>query len=324
MSPQTRQLPTLDHLKGFEAAARLLSFTRAAEELFLTQSAISRQVQTLEEQLGVRLFQRLPRKLRLTAEGERLYATVGDVFARLAATAESLRAGGRQLVTVLTSIGIASLWLVPRLPSFQVRHPGVEVRVSANNRIADLEREGIDLALRYVSPAAAPAGARLLFGEAVFPVVSPALLAGPAQRPLRAEDLARLVLLSFDDGGRYPWMDWDTWLKAQRLEDAKPRSVLHFNHYDQMIAAAAAGQGLALGRGPLVQALIDKGQLVALGSEREVVAARAYYLVRAAGIERPEVELFERWLIDEAAAVAVSGLSDASASISPTEAQNLT
>jgi LysR family glycine cleavage system transcriptional activator len=302
MKAGTRQLPTLDHLKGFEAAARLLSFTRAADELFVTQSAISRQVQTLEEQLGVSLFQRLPRKLRLTAAGERLYATVGDVFARLAATAEALRAEGRQLVTVSTSIGIASLWLVPRLASFQAEHPGIEVRISANNRLADLEREGIDLALRYVAPAAAPPGARLLFGEAVVPVLHPSLMARLAGHPLGAEDLAQLVLLSFDDDGRYPWLDWDTWLKALGLDSARAKGVLHFNHYDQMIYAASAGQGLALGRGPLVQRLIDKGQLVALSDERKIVAARAYYLLRSAGAGRPEVDVFERWLTAQAEA----------------------
>jgi LysR family glycine cleavage system transcriptional activator len=302
MNADFRRLPTLDHLKGFEAAARHLSFTRAAEELFLTQSAISRQVQTLEEQLGVRLFQRLPRQLRLTAEGERLYATVVDVFARLTLTADSLRSGGRQPITVSTSIGMAALWLVPRLASFQEAHPEVEVRVSANNRLADLEREGIDLALRYVAPAAAPAGARLLFGEAVFPVAQPALVAGYRGRKLRAEDLEQLVLLSFDDGNRYPWLDWNTWLKALGLEGARPKSVAHFNHYDQTIRAAAEGQGLALGRGPLVRRMLDAGQLVALDGEREAVTARAYYLVKTAGVARPEVSLFEQWLLAQAAA----------------------
>ena len=303
MNEGFRRLPTLDHLKGFEAAARHLSFTRAAAELFLTQSAVSRQVQTLEAQLGVRLFQRQPRKLALTAEGERLYGAVAEALAKLAAVAEALRGGGRPLVTVSTSIGIASLWLVPRLPSFQAAQPGVEIRVSANNRLADLDAEGIDLALRYVAPEAAPEGARRLFGEAVFPVAAPSFAAALGGRRLQPADLAELVLVSFDDRGRYPWLDWETWLKALGLDGARPRSVLHFNHYDQMSQAAAAGQGVALGRGPLVQRLIDEGRLAPLGGQREAVGARAYFLVRSAGGRRPEVDLFERWLLAQAAEV---------------------
>lgn len=302
MNRDFRRLPSLDPLKGFEAAARHLSFTRAAEELFLTQSAVSRQIQTLEQQLGVRLFHRATRSLRLTPEGERLLRTVSEIFHRLADTVDLLHSAQRRLVTVSTAIGIASLWLIPRLAKFQELHPEVDVRVSANNRIADLEREGLDLALRYIAEEGAPAGARRMFGEAVFPVGSPAVVGHCARRPMTAADLGRFVLLSFDDFGRYPWLDWNTWLKALALDHASPKGILHFNHYDQMIHAAADSQGIALGRGPLVRKLLESGRLVALAGERRTVTSRAYFLVRSAGSERPEVDLLVDWMMQEAAA----------------------
>ncbi|MCC6658823.1 MAG: LysR family transcriptional regulator, partial [Rhodocyclaceae bacterium] len=172
------RLPSLDPLKGFEAAARHLSFTRAAQELHLTQSAISRQIQTLEQQLGVRLFRREARRLALTAEGEVLRRAAVETLERLAEVCAGLRAGRRRpRVTVSAAVGIASLWLVPRLAAFQEAEPDIDVRLSADNRMVALAREDIDLALRYIAPDAAPSGASLLFEEEVFPVAAPRLAA---------------------------------------------------------------------------------------------------------------------------------------------------
>lgn len=302
MHESLRKLPSLDPLKGFDAAARHLSFTKAAAELFLTQSAVSRQIQTLEEQLGVPLFRREVRRLALTPEGEMLHRAVAEMLARLADVCAGLKAvQGKPRVTVSASVGIAALWLVPRLAAFQEIEPGVDVRLSADNRMVDLEREDFDLALRYVSPDAAPPGSALLFDEVVFPVASPAL-AATLPAVLGPEDIGRLTLLSFESGNKTPWLSWEPWLQGHGLAQAKPKAVLQFNQYDQMIRTAEDGRGIALGRGPLVAQAIAAGRLQPLTEERQNVAARAYFLVRAPRKLRPEAERFADWLVDEARA----------------------
>lgn len=302
MHESLRKLPSLDPLKGFDAAARHLSFTKAAEELFLTQSAVSRQIQTLEEQLGVALFRREVRRLSLTPEGERLHRVVAEMLARLGEVCAGLK--GTQTkprVTVSASVGLAALWLVPRLAAFQELEPEVDVRLSADNRMVDLEREDFDLALRYVAPDAAPPGSSLLFDEVVFAVASPAL-AATLPPVLGAADIGRLTLLAFEGGGRTPWLSWEPWLQGHGLAHAKPKAVLQFNQYDQMIRAAEDGGGIALGRGPLVAQSMAAGRLQALTEERQRIAARAYFLVRAPRPLRPEVERFADWLVAEALA----------------------
>lgn len=297
-----RRLPALDPLKGFDAAARHLSFTKAAAALCLTQSAISRQIQTLEEQLGVRLFRREARRLSLTPEGEVLHRTVAEALDRLADVCAGLKAAQRRpRVNISAAVGIASLWLVPRLAAFQEREPDVDVRLSADNRMVDLEREDIDLALRYIAPEAAPPGAVLLFEEEVFPVAAPRL-AAKLPAVLQAEDLAKLTLLAFDNGQKAPWFSWEPWLVGLGLAHARPKAVLQFNQYDQLIRAAEDGRGIALGRGPLVAKLIAAKKLRPLRGPRRRIAARAYYLLRTRRAERPEVERFAEWLLAEAKA----------------------
>lgn len=294
------RLPSLDPLKGFDAAARHLSFTRAAAELYLTQSAISRQIRTLEEQLGVKLFRRETRRLALTPEGEILHRETSRLLAHFAEVCAGLRGSRRRpRVTVSAAVGIAALWLVPRLAAFQELEPDVDVRLSADNRMVDLEREEIDLALRYTSPEIPPPGSERLFDEVVFPVASPALAAGlPAV--LGPEDFAQLTLLVFESGNRTPWLEWEPWLRGLGLTRAKPKAMLQFNHYDQMIRAAEDGRGIALGRGPLVAQSIAAGRLQPLNDARRRIAARAYFLVRAPRPPRPEVERFAAWLLAEA------------------------
>ena len=296
------RLPPLDALKGFDAAARHLSFTRAASELHLTQSAISRQVQTLETHLGVLLFRREVRRLVLTVEGEALHRIVAEMLSRLAEVCAGLRAVQRRpQVNVTAAVGIASLWLVPRLASFQLAQPDVDVRISADNRKVDLEREGFDVALRYLAAGEAPPGALLMFEEEVFPVAAPKVAAS-LPRQVSAEDFSKIVLLAYDDDRAAPWFSWEPWLLGLGLSGAKPKAVLRFNQYDQIMRAAEEGQGVALGRGPLVARAIAEGRLKPLAVKREKVPARAYYLVRAAGNARPEVDRFVGWLTEEAAA----------------------
>lgn len=293
------RLPSLDPLKGFDAAARHLSFTRAAAELHLTQSAVSRQIQTLEAQLGVRLFRREVRQLHLTPEGERLQRVVSEVLQRLGAVCSELRSAQRRpQVNLTATVGIASLWLVPRLASFQSAQPEVDVRISADNRIVDLDREQFDVALRYLAAGDAPPGAVLLFEEEVFPVAAPQIAAS-LPKHLSAEDFSKVVLLAYDDDRAAPWFSWEPWLIGLGLAGAKPKAVLRFNQYDQLMRAAEDGQGVALGRGPLVVRAIASGRLVPLAVKREKIPARGYYLVRAEGRQRPEVDCFVDWLREE-------------------------
>lgn len=300
MSLPLHRLPPLAPLKGFVAAARHLSFTKAGEELHLSQSAISRQVQTLEEQLGVALFQRSTRALHLTPEGERLFRTANEVLAHLGSTVEDITAS-RSLprVTISASIGVAALWLVPRLSGFQARHPDIGIRVSADNRAVDLEAEEVDVALRYGTPEAAPAGSLKLFDETLAPVVAPALAASLPDGPrLSAANLAHLTLLSFEDGRDYPWLRWEGWLSQLAPTPPAAKALLQFNHYDQCIYAALAGQGAALGCLPLIRDHLEAGRLIPLAPPQPTPGRRAYYLLRSPSSKRPEVDAFAEWLIE--------------------------
>jgi LysR family transcriptional regulator, glycine cleavage system transcriptional activator len=299
-----RDLPSLDLLKGFEAAARNLSFTKAAAELFVTQSAVSRQIQTLEEQLGVALFRRSHRELRLTEEGQTLYKTSAEVLRLLRDVAGRLSARPGML-TVTTTASFAALWLVPRLNDFRQLHPGIDMRLDATNEIQDLEREGIDLAIRYCTPKTAGTGAVRLFGELVFPVCSKALLAG--RKLASPRDLSGQVLLHYDDPyRRYPWLSWEVWFELTQTQGVKPAGMLRFSHYDQLMQAAIEGHGIALGRSRFVSQWVKQGRLVLPFGKRYMCTpsdSRAYYLVSSPrSAARAEVARFAQWLQRQAQA----------------------
>jgi len=298
------RLPSLDLLKGFEAAARLLSFTRAGEELHLTQSAVSRQIKELEEQLGMPLFERRHRALALTDAGRALFPAAVQVLQAMRAATDRLRAlSARRSLAVTTTHSFAALWLIPRLTGFTRTHPEVDVRIAADTRVQDLERDGLDIAIRHGPASLAGPNAVRLFGERVFPVCSPRLLSD-AKRPLRQPaDLRHQVLLQYDDPeGRHPWLHWKTWLEVERLTDLRPAGSLLFSGYEQIIPAAIAGNGVALGRSPLVREALASGELVA-PFKRSADPARAYFaIVSRNAAARPEVADFLAWLRAEAAA----------------------
>lgn len=292
------RLSSLDLVRGFVAVGRRMSISLAAQDLCLTQSAVSKQVHALEEQLGVKLLVRGHRSISFTAEGERLFRSADGAVQQLQDVMGGIRQAGEQRpVTLSASIGMTGLWLLPRLSRVQKLHPGVDVRVSANNRLADLRNEGIDLAIRYTTPALAPVGALRLFGETVAPVAHPSL----GLKPLRAADaVSRLCLLDFDDP-QHPWLQWNGWLDSVGWADAKPQAVLHFNQYDQLIQAALAGQGVALGRLELIQPLLDEKRLVRVDSPVPAQASgHAYWLIQAEDAPREEVCHVADWLLAEA------------------------
>jgi LysR family transcriptional regulator, glycine cleavage system transcriptional activator len=298
-------LPPLDLIQGFEAAARNLSFTKAADELLITQSAVSRQIRALEEHLGVSLFERRPRTLALTEHGRTLQRAATELLERLQQVTDGLKAErSAPQLTVTTTNGFASLWLIPRLRGFTTRHPTVDVRISATYEMLNLERSLVDVAVRYCRDDKVPPGAVRLFGEDLLPVCSPTLLQTPG-RPLRGiEDLRHHTLLYMDEIGAVgTWLEWGTWLAAHGHPDLKPAAALHFGTYEQVIGAAVSGQGVGMGIGKLVGHLLHSGQLVAPLGEA-TAGQHGYYIVRSSATgARPQVQAFVDWLIEEAKSV---------------------
>jgi DNA-binding transcriptional LysR family regulator len=302
MSLPLVRLAQLDLLRGFVAVGRRMSITQAAHELCLTQSAISRQVHALEEQLGLKLFVRGHRSIGFTPEGERLFRSADAAIQQLQDALGALSATRERLpVTITASIGVTALWLLPRLSRLLQQHPDIDLRVAASNRNLDLRSEGVDLAIRYCRAAAAPPGAVRLFGEHVLPVAHPQLKVGPLAS---ARGVAAHVLLEFDDPGR-PWLQWADRLAALGNPAPRARGVLRFNQYDSVVQAAVAGQGIALGRLALVAPLIAEGRLVAVEQRATTPQGdQAYWLLQAGGPARAEVLTVVQWITEEARAVA--------------------
>lgn len=299
MSVSIARLPSLDLVRGFVAVGRRMSITLAAQDLCLTQSAVSRQVHALEEVLGVKLFARGYRSIQFTGEGERLFR-IADVSVQQLQDVIGLldTRQQRRPVTITLSTGAAALWLLPRLSRLQDQHRSIDVRIAASNRVLDLKAEGIDLAIRYCSEAASPEGAERLFGERLLVVCHPSLVVGGSEP---AEVIRSSVLLEFDEPRR-PWLHWSHMLQSAGMSSVRPRSIMRFNQYEQVIQAAEAGQGIALGRVALIEPMLADGRLVALKpfkSDHDDDAA--YWLVRAPTELHRDVEAVAVWIKREAA-----------------------
>ncbi len=307
MASPNRALPPLDLLRGFEAAARHLSFTRAAGELFLTQSAVSRQIQALEAFVGVPLFERRHKALALTEAGESYQRTVTHALDQVREATRKLReARHGHVLTVTTTVSFAALWLVPRLTRFRKEHPRVDVRITATHEVVDLEREGVDVAIRDCPLNRAPQGAVFLVGEHLAAMASPEYLreARRNKLPLRApEDLKHHVLLNLHDAPRkWPWLSWNAWFEAMGVEDPTPESTLTFDQYDQVVHAALHGQGIALGLMTLTSQHVKAKRLVPLFGRQQRLA-RGCHAVFARGAEdQAEARRFVDWLKSEIAA----------------------
>ena len=285
---------SLDLLQTFVVVGDRMSITKAADALCVTQSAISRQVRSLEEALSVQLLVRGHRSIRFTPEGEKLYLAVRGPLAQIVAATESFGdARVRASVSITTSIGIAGLWLLPRLGAMQSAFPDLDIKVIANNQTEDLQKSGADLALRYCASADAPPGGTCLFEEVVAPVCAPDFVTGGVLHP---EVISEVALLEFDGEFR-PWLHWETWLAHFGWSSARPKRVLRYNQYDQLIHAAIAGQGIALGRINLLRQFIANGQLKVLqmpgpGPSND----HGYWLITAEASPRTEVARVAQWL----------------------------
>ena len=296
-------------LRAFEAVARRLSFSAAAEELFLTQPAISRQIKALETGLGAPLFVRGTRKVELTQAGALLQRSVLPLLQRLDTTVRQIRsARGRRHVAISTFASFASLWLLPRLAAFERAHPDIDIRISASDTMIDLGDADIDLVLRYCRPGDAAPGATLLFDETIAPVIGRTLAdlvaRGQAPRLVEPGDLSGHTLL--EDDSTQPsgaWSSWSHWLREHGVAQLEPQRWLTVNYTYQKVQAALSGQGVALVRMPLVVEEMERGELVEpFEPARRGMTPFGYWMIAAgeAGTARPEVAQFAHWVAAEA------------------------
>jgi LysR family glycine cleavage system transcriptional activator len=296
-------LPSLNGLRAFEAAARLLSFTRAADELNVTQTAVSHQIRRLEEQLGLRLFVRRNRALTLTRAAEAYLPAVRTAFEDLRQATARLRRPERDgLLTVSTMASLAAKWLVARVASFQDAHPGIEVRITTSPHLVDFRREAVDMAVRYGHGDWPGLRAQWLMAEDIFPVCSPALLAG--DKPLAApQDLAHHTLLHSTVARE----DWQLWLTAAGLPiTLATRRGLSFDQSFMAIQAAIDGRGVALGRTRFVEDDIAAGRLI-VPFDIVLPAQAGFYIVAPEdSADAPKIALFREWLIASVAPGAVA------------------
>jgi len=289
-----RRLPPLNALPSFEAAARHLSFSRAADELRVTHGAVSRAVRNLEDQLGVQLMIRATRSVRLTPIGASFAAEIRNVLEHLAAATSAATGQTSGIVNVSTIDSFAARWLMPRLSRFRQAHGDIDVRVATSERLADFVSDGIDIAIRCGGGKYLGLSAELLMNEDHFPVCSPKLLKG--RHPLRTPgDLARHTLLH-----DVFTVDWAMWLRSASIDNVDPQRGPTFLSSDHAILAAIQGEGVALGRSALVADDLAAGRLVR-PFELSLPAGFAYYVVYPQGaLRRPSVRAFRDWLMIEA------------------------
>ena len=309
-----RRLPPLNALRAFEAAARHLSFTKAAEELYVTQAAISHQVKALEEALGVQLFRRLNRRLMLTDAGQLYLPALTAAFDGIDAATGRLRADENAgSLTVSVANSLAAKWLLPRLPRFRERHPEIDVEVSAADRLVDFGRDDVDMGIRYGLGNYPGLKVDPLMEDTIFPVCSPRLVDGrlvdgrlvdgrlvDGPPPLRAPEDLRHHTLLHDDVRTGEAPNWRAWLAAAGVAGVDPSRGPRYSHSSLVLQAAIDGQGVALGRSSLVSLDLEAGRLVQPFGPALPSHYACYVVSPVATAERPKIKAFRDWLLEEA------------------------
>jgi LysR family glycine cleavage system transcriptional activator len=310
MNPARQRPLVLDHLRSFEAVARRAGFGAAAEELHVTQSAVSRQIKSLEEELGAPLFTRGTRRVELTQAGQLLLRAIAPALGRIDGAVRQIRQQrGRAQVSLSTFPSFASLWLLPRLPTFERLQSAIDIRISAVDRLVELDDPDHDLVLRQCRPEDAPPGAQRMFGEVVTPVIgaslAEAIARGAAPALDEPRDLASCTLIEMeDDRPSTDLLGWPFWLNQRGLAQLEPRRWISVNYTHQQVQTALAGQGVALARLPLIYDALERGDLIEpFGVEGRLTSPFVYWQIALPGARsRPELDSFTRWLDDAARA----------------------
>ncbi|WP_120496147.1 transcriptional regulator GcvA [Kiloniella sp. EL199] len=297
-----RPLPPLNALRAFEAAARQLSFTKAAQELFVTQAAISHQIKSLEDHLGIQLFRRMNRRLILTDEAQILLPAVSEAFDIIKSTTQKLYDGGdRGTLKVSVMPSFAAKWLLPRLPKFRRKHPEIDILVSATITKSNFSRDDVDLAIRF--GAGQYPGCRVdnMMEDESFVVCSPHLLKGPL--PLRTPHDLKYHTLLHDDVGEEPFaVNWRRWLHIAGVTDIDPDKGPGYNDSSLILQAAIEGQGVALGRTSLTYDDLKAGRLVCPFGPRAPSSYQYYVVTPQSTSEITKIKVFREWLLAEATA----------------------
>jgi DNA-binding transcriptional LysR family regulator len=302
-----RLLPPVSSLVVFEAAGRLNNFTAAAQELNVTQAAVSRQILGLEAHLGISLFHRQHRQVRLTAEGITLHQAVSQGLLAIVDCVQRLTAAqNRSAISIGATLGFATLWLMPRLSEFNAEHPDIQLRLISSDSLGDLGDEQLDLGIRYGTGNWSDVNATKMFDGEVFPVCSPSLLERfPIPRGL--VDIEKLPLLEMEviDPS---WTSWEAWRTAQTPAPKLSTRRQRFNNYPLLIQSAIAGQGLALGWRYLVDDQLNSGQLVRPFPASFKTNLDFYLIEPANRRETPTTTILKSWLQQHAAKAAAIAL----------------
>lgn len=296
-------IPSLEAIRCFEASARLLSFTRAGEELHVSQSAVSQKIIALEDSLGFKLFHRKPRKLILTSEGEKLFRAAEQALSVLEDTLRSIKTRTlKGALTVIAAPSIASKWLLPKLPRFYTRYPEIELNIKVRIELANPETwapnfksYNADVAIFFGKVNSSHLSHTFLFQDCLYPVCSPGFQEEHAIRSY--QDLNRMPLLKDSNPEDHFTCDWEEWFAGLGVKDVSTSQGYSFNHLDLMIQAAINGQGVALGRHSLVEDDVREGRLVKLFSE---VQSGEFYLVTLNElVDNLRVKAFSEWIKGE-------------------------
>jgi LysR family glycine cleavage system transcriptional activator len=306
-APDLLPLPSLHGLRVFEAAARHMSFTHAARELCISQTAVSHQIKSLEGELGTALFHRAPRRISLTDSGKAWALQLGEIFSRLRAINRSLRKpshGGRPVVAVSIIPSFGSRWLVPRLGKFLDRHPEVEVRISSSERLVDFEAEAVDLGIRYGSGRYPGLVTEKLADDVWVVVCTPELLARGRLRSIK--DLERQVLLQDDARDA-----WSIWLAANGVRAPLAARRTELTDSSMLIEAALRGQGVGLARWSLAVDELAAGRLCLPFPKAQLVPTElAYYVVAPReNLRQPAVASFRAWLLEQAGSLRLPSIT---------------
>jgi LysR family transcriptional regulator, glycine cleavage system transcriptional activator len=295
--------PGLRTLRAFDAAARHLSFTRAADDMGVTPAAISNQIKELEDQLGVELFIRTSRSMRLTKEGEILRVAANESLETLAKALHRIkRLENRNQIRVSSTPSVAAKWLVPRLDGFLSAYPSADVRIDVSNTLVDFDRDDVDVAIRFGAGKYPGLRADLLFQDTLSPVCSPSLIT--REKPLEVpRDLLRHTLIHLDwQASGSPWPNWRMWMQAAGIKEFDDKRGLHFGQTSLTIQAAIDGQGIALGDSNLVADDLAAGRLVKpFELSLKAPDAFSYFVItRLNTADVPLVNAFRDWCLAEA------------------------